>query len=421
MTESICYPDDDLFRRHRNYLIYVSRKICPSVRNREILERFARIVLGIFIENKPEISKELSREDCFFLDETLCEVMSKELNCKKLLEVMAMWNKDDAAEFAANKCSTLFYNRHYISLKTSVLGITKRLGISDESEDIIQDVFSLVLYKKAGEFKSEPEDLEDFEELERQARVWLNGFARILVRRICVRKGKELSIEGLGRETDEGDAVATGEPSILNPVQVSKERKNAEKCAYESAQSPETASDWKEDNELCKKLAPKVFSGRELKIYLASIENYADDAQKNERMKKLDLELNIKPNTRSKSISRSGKKIWKSVEDAARKVLSGIELDIFLSLIKQYKYDNNKKEKDEKQTIEENQKDEKEPVKKEEKKGKAEREAIQQKEKREKILSELKDKYGKTTAEINKIYDDARGKVKDYVERVLQN
>ncbi|MDQ3751213.1 MAG: sigma-70 family RNA polymerase sigma factor [Acidobacteriota bacterium] len=314
---------------------------------------------------------------------------------------------DGTDETPNSKAKAWFYERHHrFLIKTARRYLTK-----EDSEDIVQNAF-IKVFAKADQFKPDLKNIGNNDKIRAHVQGWLGTIVFNEIKQFWREKNKSPEGKIAGGTTDD-------EPSDIpmTYAQITEEKEKAEESVYGVPELPETSLDLRVD-EIIKKVAHKILSEQHRIIYLAWLEKY-ETQEKSERMRKLDIELNRKRGTRYKIIRRSQKKICKYVEGVARKLLSDIEFDVFLSLLKQYEKEPvEKKKKDEKKPVGKKGKTEKKPVRE---KGKAEREAIEIMERKKKILRELEDKHRMTEHEINKIYEEARQKVKNYLMSDIQN
>lgn len=321
MTQSICYDQDDPFRRHRYYLIRICRKICASVWNREKIEEFVQNVLSIFRERTHENSKKLTRDDLSSLDEALCNAMAKELDSKNLLDCISLKDESDAAKFAADKCFELFDNRHRGALRTTVKMWCKKYRISDDlREDIIQEVF-LIVYENAGNFEAEPDKIGKFDKLQTQVQAWLGGIALNKVRHIQRTKSKEINIGDM-INPEQGDDIRVEDilDGILKKTKRLVDRMlEAEENAY--GVTPETESEPEGDEltksrmlEMLKKCADKVLKERERDILYAAVTYYTNEKERIKAMKELEDKHTISADNRRTILKRSLEKIKKCLD-----------------------------------------------------------------------------------------------------------
>lgn len=352
---------NDFHRRMRLYIMLVCQRICAHAINQRKIDRivehaFRQIIENwhLFIDSDSESSGKLSPRICRWLEWYLCCSMSELLDEQALFDLIKNQNESSLAKHAADNAKELVYGRHHKDLLKCSLWFKNRLNsnsISDaDIEEVVQDVF-MNAFKKAHQFKAAKKNIGKPERLKSQALAWLSQSAR---NRICdiLRENNrqpEVRIGDIRSKSEEGDDVSDEEwLSVISGTraQINQGIKGVEDSMYSSSEPPPTDSQLK-DNELLKKFAYKAFSGknreRDLEIYLATLENYFDEEEKNKVMQGLKKKWDVSDNYMCKIIPRSRGKIWKYVESAAHSVLSGIAPNVLLTMIKQYS-DNKQKE-----------------------------------------------------------------------------
>lgn len=327
MIENICY-DDEPFRRHRNYVKWVCRRICASVLNRERIEKLIQDVLRkiyentyIFTGSEATEHNELSPRRREWIDSFLCSSMSKELDDKNLLDLMAMRDKSPTAKIAADKAHDWFYERHKKTLMTVICKSWKNSIGEAEIEEIVQEVF-LKAYLKAGEFKAKEENIGNYEKLYWQAHTWLCWIARNPINLIRDEKGIEINVGDLPENSDEKVDITEGEK--LERIAKTAERlvdimEKLEQSIYGNDEKSKTELEMEKDElisseriAIIKKCADEVLSERERDIFFTTIEWYCDEEERRRKaMKELEDRRDVTPENRRQIFKRSCAKIKK--------------------------------------------------------------------------------------------------------------